>query len=236
MASRAVNDRAKPLVLVVEDDRGVRESLTMVLEFQGLDVVGVTTGEEGVQVAEADRPDLILLDLNLPGIDGVEVCRQIRGQNPHVAILMLTARDEVRERVRGLDAGADDYLPKPFALDELLARVRALLRSIGRMPAGERLVVADLELEPAARRAWRGGAEIELTKREFDLLELLVRNVGTVLPRAEIESMVWGHDDDLGSNSLEVFVSALRRKTEEGGGARVLHTVRGVGYVVRTES
>lgn len=223
-------------VLVVEDDQGVRESLAMVLEYQGYDVVQAVTGEEGLSLAAECSPALIVLDLNLPGIDGVEVCRRVRDTGRAVAILMLTARDQVGERVRGLDAGADDYLPKPFALDELLARVRALLRSFGYPdPQGSAspLTLSDLRLDPTSRQVERGGQSIELTKLEFDLLALLLNNIDRVLSREEIVETVWGHDDDLGSNSLEVFISTLRRKTEVGAAARLIHTVRGYGYVAR---
>lgn len=229
------SDRDRPLVLVVEDDRGVRESLAMVLEYQDYDVVQAVTGEDGLRVAESDGADLVILDINLPGIDGIETCRLLRKRGVDTPVLMLTARHEVADRVQGLDAGADDYLPKPFALDELLARVRSMLRRAGRnaaQPVGA-LEIGDLVLDPAARTVTRGGQAVELTKIEFDLLELLVANTGTVLTRDVIQERVWGYDDDLGSNSLEVFVSAVRRKTEDGGGERLIHTIRGVGYVAR---
>ncbi|MEM7284892.1 MAG: response regulator transcription factor [Actinomycetota bacterium] len=231
----APTDRDRPLVLVVEDDQGVRESLAMVLEYREHDVVQATTGEDGLLLAESETPDLVILDINLPGIDGIETCRLLRKRGIDTPVLMLTARHEVADRVHGLDAGADDYLPKPFALDELLARVRSMLRRAGRnaVPPAALLEVGDLVLDPAARTVTRVGEPIELTKIEFDLLELLVANVGTVLTRDVIQERVWGYDDDLGSNSLEVFVSALRKKTERAGGDRLIHTIRGVGYVAR---
>ncbi len=227
-------ERSRPLILVVEDDQGVRESLSMVLEYQDYDVVQAVTGEDGLRIAERDQPDLVVLDVNLPGVDGMEVCRLLRKRRFAYSILMLTARHEVGDRVVGLDAGADDYLPKPFALDELLARVRSLLRRSGRGSDASPLIeLGDLVLDPAARSTARGGQRIELTKIEFDLLALLVGNAETVLPRDLIQERIWGHDDDLGSNSLEVFISSLRRKTEHHGGDRLIHTVRGVGYVAR---
>lgn len=207
----------------------------MVLEYQDYAVVQAVTGEDGLQLVESERPELVILDINLPGIDGIETCRRLRKRGVDTPVLMLTARQEVADRVQGLDAGADDYLPKPFALDELLARVRSMLRRVGRNAAQGATVleIGDLVLDPAARTVTRGGAAIELTKIEFDLLELLVANTGTVLTRDVIQERVWGYDDDLGSNSLEVFVSAVRRKTEDGGGERLIHTIRGVGYVAR---
>ena len=207
----------------------------MVLEYQDYAVVQAVTGEDGLQLIESERPELVILDINLPGIDGIETCRRLRKRGVDTPVLMLTARQEVADRVQGLDAGADDYLPKPFALDELLARVRSMLRRVGRNAAhgAPVLEIGDLVLDPAARTVTRGGTAIELTKIEFDLLELLVANTGTVLTRDVIQERVWGYDDDLGSNSLEDFVSAVRRKTEDGGGERLIHTIRGVGYVAR---
>ena len=231
----ASEERERPVVLVVEDDQGVRESLAMVLEYQDYDVEQAVTGEDGLRLVESQSPDLVILDINLPGIDGIETCRLLRKRGIDIPVLMLTARQEVSDRVQGLDAGADDYLPKPFALDELLARVRSMLRRVGRSAAQSTaaLEIGDLVLDPAARTVARAGAHIELTKIEFDLLELLVANTGTVLTRDIIQERIWGYDDDLGSNSLEVFVSALRKKTEQAGGERLIHTIRGVGYVAR---
>lgn len=226
-------------VLVVEDDRGVRESLVVVLEVQGYEVFGVETGEEGLRFVAENAPDLVVLDVNLPGIDGMETCRQLRASAFSNPILMLTARQEVQDKVTGLDAGADDYLPKPFALDELLARVRALLRAFnleGAKDSSGRLKLADLWLDPASRRAGRGEIELDLTKIEFDLLELLVENSERVLDRNDIHLHVWGYDEDTSSNTLEVFISALRRKLEIDDLPRLIHTKRGVGYVARVRS
>ena len=224
-------------ILVVEDDPNVADSLAMVLEYEGYAVVAVATGEAGLDELAAAPADLVILDVNLPGIDGMSACKRMRTDGFAGPVLMLTARHEVRDRVEGLDSGADDYLAKPFALAELLARVRALLRREGTDTGtdGTTAAVGDLVVDAAARRAWRAGHSVELTKREFDLLELLVANAGTVLTRDDLHRTVWGYDEDLGSNSLEVFVSALRRKTEADGLPRLIHTVRGVGYVAREE-
>ena len=223
-------------VLVVEDDQGVRESLTVVLEVQGYTVHGVERGEEAIAHLEAHDVDLIVLDLNLPGIDGIETCRRLRSVGHAGPVLMLTARHETTDKVSGLDAGADDYLPKPFALDELLARVRALLRAFhpdAATDTSSTLKLGDLWLDPAARRAGRDGLELDLTKIEFDLLELLVSNAERVLDRTDIHIAVWGFDEDTASNTLEVFISSLRKKLEAGGLDRLIHTKRGVGYVAR---
>ena len=218
-------------ILIVEDDRGVRESLAAVLEHEGHHVVQAESGEKGLARA-AENPDLIILDIQLPGIDGLEVCRRIRARRINVPILMLTARHEIGDRVDGLDAGANDYLVKPFALAELQARVRALLRHV-LVDHQTDPVIADLVVDPSTRQAYRGDRAIELTKIEFDLLELLVANAGVVLTRQTLHERVWGYDADLASNTLEVFVHSLRQKTEAEGEARLLHTVRGVGYVAR---
>lgn len=211
----------------------------MVLEYQDYSVQLASSGEEGLDFAAVAHPDLAILDINLPGIDGIETCRRLRTRGYDGPVLMLTARQEVSDRVRGLDAGADDYLPKPFALDELLARVRALLRRTGSSaPSSSEatLRLADLTVDRAARTVLRGDTNIELTKIEFDLLELFMTNVNIVLTRDVIQERIWGYDDELGSNSLEVFVSSLRRKTEADGDVRLIHTVRGVGYVARQPS
>ena len=204
----------------------------MVLEHEGHRTLEAETGDAAMSLLDGDRVELIILDLNLPGADGVEVCRRLRAEGRSTPILMLTARNDVADRVVGLDAGADDYLAKPFALRELLARVRALLR---RSDAARSDVhrLADLEVDPASRSASRAGRPIELTKTEFELLQLLVANPGIVLSRDLISERVWGYHDDLGSNTLEVFISNLRRKTESSGEARLIHTARGVGYVAR---
>lgn len=224
-------------ILVVEDDQGVRESLTVVLQVQSYVVTGVDRGELVEQSLQEFAPDLIVLDLNLPGIDGIETCRRLRAARFAGPVLMLTARHDVADRVAGLDAGADDYLPKPFALDELLARIRALLRSfdIGGSHDDDdsSLTLDDVVIDLHARRVTRAGREIELTRIEFELLAYLVENADRVLERTDIQVHVWGYDDDIGSNSLEVFVSGLRKKLEVGGGSRLIQTKRGVGYVAR---
>jgi two-component system response regulator MprA len=228
-----------PHVLVVEDDQGVRESLMVVLEVQGYEVVGVDRGEEGLVELARSVPDLVILDINLPGVDGIETCRRMRGSGFNGPILMLTARHEVADKVTGLDAGADDYLAKPFALDELLARIRALLRAFNIDVGGVQDTVHtldDLWVDTRARRAGRGEIEIELTKIEFDLLEYLVENAERVLERNAIHIHVWGYDEDTSSNTLEVFVSSLRKKLEQDDRSRLIHTKRGVGYVARRRS
>jgi len=226
-------DAASPIILVVEDDRGIRESLAMLLELEGYQVTTTETGEGALDSVDRAMPDLIILDLNLPGIDGTDVCRRLRTDGLNCQILMLTARHDTSDLVEGLDSGADDYLTKPFSLDELLARVRAMIRRAVPTATAGQASVGDLELDTAARRAHRGEQELDLTKIEFDLLELLVTNADIVLARDVIHERIWGFDDDLGSNSLEVFVSALRKKTEAGDRPRLIHTVRGVGYVAR---
>lgn len=225
-----------PHVLVVEDDQGVRESLVVVLQVQGYSVSGVERGEEAIDSLGQTTPDLVVLDINLPGIDGVETCRRLRASGFTGPILMLTARHEVADRVTGLDAGADDYLAKPFALDELLARIRALLRAFNIEVGGSvetLLTLDDLWLDSDARRVGRGDHEIELTKIEFDLLEFLLQNAERVMERNTIHLHVWGYDEDTSSNTMEVFVSSLRKKLEVGGKSRLIHTKRGVGYVAR---
>ncbi len=222
------------LVLVVEDDPAVRASLERSLEFEGYTVVSATDGEAGLAAVATHRPDLVLLDLGLPKVDGLEVCRRLRAAGDGVPVLMLTARESTGDRVRGLDAGADDYLPKPFALEELFARVRALLRRAGATAEGGKvLVVDDLRMDTAAREVTRAGEPVPLTRTEYELLEYLMLHPRQVLTRAQILAEVWGYDFDPGSNTLEVYVGYVRRKTETGGRPRLLHTVRGVGYVVR---
>jgi two-component system response regulator MprA len=197
-------------------------------------VVSAVDGEAGLAAVAVNRPDAILLDLQLPKMDGLEVCRRIRASGDGVPILMLTARDATRDRVSGLDAGADDYLPKPFALEELLARLRALLRRSGATStAQDTLVVDDLQLVIPSRELSRDGHPIELTRKEFELLELLMLHPRQVMTRTQILHEVWGYDFDPGSNTLEVYIGYLRRKTEEHGGSRLIHTIRGVGYVLR---
>jgi len=219
-------------VLLAEDDRATREALTRALELEGYKVRAVSDGS-GVFAAFAEEPaDLLLLDLMMPHVGGLTVTQRLRVRNDRTPILIVTARTEVSDRVAGLDAGADDYLPKPFALDELLARVRALRRASYDEP-DQVLRVADLRLDEAARRAWRGEREMELTKTEFDLLQFLMRNAGIVLSHTTIYERIWNYDFGPESKALSVYIGYLRRKTEAGGEARLLHTVRGVGYTLR---
>ncbi len=220
-------------LLVAEDDRGVREALARALRFEGYQVALADDGAHALELAAETPPDLYLLDIQMPHVDGLSVCRTLRRRGDRTPILVLTARHQVSDRVEGLDAGADDYLVKPFALDELLARVRALLRRSADHVDGGEVEVADLSLDPAARRASRAGTSIELTKTEFDLLELLMRNAGIVLSRETIYERIWGYDFETTSKSLDVYIGYLRRKTEAGGGPRLIHTVRGVGYTLR---
>ena len=228
----AVNEPSSQ-VLVAEDDRSVRESLEMALQVEGYDVEAVTNGAEALESVAAHEPDVIVLDIMMPVLDGLTVCRRLRAGDCRTPILMLTARHEVSDRVSGLDAGADDYLAKPFSLDELLARLRALLRRTSLSETDELLRVADLVLDPQRRTAQRGDTALDLTKTEFDLLELLMLNAGIVLSRDTIYDRIWGFDFETSSRSLDVYIGYLRRKTESGGEPRLLHTVRGVGYVVR---
>src|SRR6266540_3728241 len=220
-------------VLLAEDDRATREALTRALELEGYQVRAVSDGS-GVFEEIAEEPaDVLVLDLMMPHVGGLTVCQRLRARKDRTPILIVTARTEVSDRVAGLDAGADDYLPKPFALDELLARVRALLRRASYDEPEQVLRVADLRMDEAARRAWRGERELELTKTEFDLLQLLVRNAGIVLSHSTIYERIWNYDFGPESKALSVYVGYLRRKTEAAGEARLLHTVRGVGYTLR---
>jgi two-component system response regulator MprA len=220
-------------VLVAEDDRAVRESLARALSLEGYQVHAVPDGLAALSAVPTFRPDVIVLDVMMPHLDGLSACRRLRSQGERTPILILTARSEVPDRVSGLDAGADDYLAKPFALDELLARLRALLRRVQSDDAPATVGTADLRIEPAARRAWRGGRELDLSKTEFDLLELLARNRGIVLDPSTIYERIWGYDFGPDSKNLAVYIGYLRRKTEEQGEARLIHTVRGVGYTMR---
>jgi len=229
----AVNSSTSATILVVDDDRAIRESLDRALALEGYRVVTATDGALALDLIAAETPDVIVLDLMMPNVDGLTVCRRLRARRDRTPILMLTARTETSDRVSGLDAGADDYLPKPFDLDELLARIRALLRRTKDESADDSLQVADLVLDTAGRRAMRGSREIELTKTEFDLLELLVRNAGVVLDQTTIYERIWGYDFGPDSKNLAVYIGYLRRKTENENESRLVHTVRGVGYVVR---
>jgi two-component system response regulator MprA len=220
-------------VLVAEDDQGLRDSLERVLRFEGYGVLLAKDGAEALDAVARDDPDLLVLDIMMPHVDGLSACRMLRQRGAALPILMLTARHTVSDRVDGLDAGADDYLVKPFAIDELLARVRALLRRPPPIVSEGPLQVADLVLDPATRHVTRGGETIDLTKLEFDLLELLIRNAGIVLSREVIYERIWGYDFGTGSKSLDVYVGYLRRKTEAGNRPRLIHTVRGFGYTLR---
>ncbi len=219
-------------ILVVDDEPAVREAIERALRLDGYDVELAENGERALNAVDTRPPDAMVLDVLMPRVDGLQVCRRLRSTGERVPILMLTARDAVGDRVGGLDAGADDYLVKPFALDELLARLRALLRRAHPDERAE-LRFADLSLDPAAHEVRRGDREVELTRTEFLLLELFMRHPRQVLPRSTIFEHVWGYDFGATSNSLEVYMSYLRRKTEAGGEPRLLHTVRGVGYVMR---
>jgi two-component system response regulator MprA len=224
-----------PTILIVEDDPSVRDALERALGFEGYDVDTARDGGVALSMMRDMEPDLVVLDVMMPYVDGIEVCRRIRAKGDRVPILMLTAKTAVGDRVEGLDAGADDYVTKPFALDELLARIRALLRrSSG--DVGDLIVYKDLEIDPSARTAMRDARALDLTKTEFDLLVLLARTPGAVIDRDTIYEEIWGIDFITSSNSLDVYIGYLRRKTESSGEPRLIHTVRGVGYVLRDES
>ena len=220
-------------ILVVDDERAVRESLRRALELEGYEIELADDGVAALDTLETSgEPDAMILDVLMPGLDGLEVARRLRRGGSRLPILMLTARVEVDDRVAGLDAGADDYVTKPFALEELLARVRALLRRAHEDEA-EKLAFADIELDPGTREVTRSGDPIDLTRTEFSLLELFMRNPRQVLTRSVIFERVWGYDFGFGSNSLDVYIGYLRRKTEAGDKPRLIQTVRGVGYALR---
>ena len=226
-------------VLVADDDRAIRESLARALELEGYDVVTVVDGVQALTRARRDAFDALVVDVMMPGVDGLAVCRVLRAEGDRTPVLMLTARVETPDRVAGLDAGADDYLPKPFELDELFARLRALLRRAAPAepadgpPRSAALGVAALRVDPAARQVWWADAELQLSKTEFDLLELLVRNEGIVLDHSTIYQRIWGYDFGADSKNLAVYVGYLRRKLATAGAPPLIHTVRGVGYAVR---
>jgi len=219
-------------VLVVDDDAGVRQAVGRALAFEGYEVTQAGDGSEALRLIASSRPDAMVLDVVMPEVGGLEVCRELRATGDDLPVLVLTARHSVADRVAGLDAGADDYLVKPFALEELLARLRAILRR-SESTTDEVLRLGDLTLSPGSRLVERAGEPVVLTRTEFNLLELLLRNAGQVLTRELILERVWGYDFQTTSNSLEVYIGYLRRKTEAAGGERLLHTVRGVGYVAR---
>lgn len=220
-------------VLVVDDEPALRESLARSLRFEGYTVATATDGAEALAALPDVRPDALVLDVMMPRMDGVEVCRRLRERGDRTPVLMLTARDAVRDRVRGLDAGADDYLVKPFAYEELLARLRAVLRRAGASADDPPLAVGDLRLDPSRWQVVRGSREITLTRTEFGLLELLMRHPRQVLTRAQLYQGVWGCNLDGSTNSLDVYIGYLRRKLEAEGEPRMLHTIRGVGYTLR---
>ena len=222
-------------ILVVDDESAVRESLRRALQLEGYDVELAADGGEALRrlAIPQDEPDAVVLDVLMPDVDGLEVCRRLRRRGRTLPVLMLTARDAVENRVAGLDAGADDYVTKPFALEELLARVRALLRRTVDGDADGVLRFADLELDPGTREVRRDRDSIELTRTEFSLLELFMRNPRQVLTRSVIFERVWGYDFGFASNSLDVYIGYLRRKTEAGERPRLIQTVRGVGYALR---
>ena len=227
-------------VLVADDDPAVRDAVARALRLEGYEVVVAPDGGAALEQVRNAAPDVVVLDIGMPVLDGLTVCRVVRSEGNRVPILMLTARAGTADRVEGLDAGADDYLVKPFALEELLARLRALLRRLGDpgsvgggdAPDGV-LTVADLRLDPAARRVWRADEPVELSKTEFDLLELLMRNTGIVLEHSTIYDRIWGYDFGPDSKNLAVYIGYLRRKIDRGHEVALLHTVRGVGYTLR---
>ncbi|MGW2630213.1 response regulator transcription factor [Streptomyces chattanoogensis] len=249
------------LVLLAEDDRPIRTALERALTLEGYRVTAVADGIQALAAAHRERPDVILLDVMMPGVDGLQVCRVLRAEGDRTPILMLTARVETADRIAGLDAGADDYVLKPFEVEEVFARLRALLRRTAPEPDGGHsgpsehqrehpqggeepgesgpgtgiVDVADLRIDGPSRRAWRGGRELELTRTEFGLLELLARHAGIVLDHATIYDRIWGYDFGPGSKNLAVYVGYLRRKVDVPGSRPLIHTVRGVGYVLRAD-
>ncbi|WP_079167980.1 response regulator transcription factor [Streptomyces colonosanans] len=232
-------------MLLAEDDRAIRHALERALTLEGYAVTAVADGVEALAQAHRTQPDVLVLDVMMPGIDGLQVCRVLRAEGDRTPILMLTALVETADRIAGLDAGADDYVVKPFDVEEVFARLRALLRRTNgsapeapkeeeKIPTGQ-VCVAALRMDVQARRAWRGERELELTRTEFDLLELLARNAGIVLDHATIYDRIWGYDFGPGSKNLAVYVGYLRRKLDEPGAPALIHTVRGVGYVLRED-
>ena len=222
-------------VLVADDDRAIRESLERLLQLEGYQPSTAIDGAVALELARTQPFDLIVLDLMMPSVDGLTVCRVLRAEQDTTPIIMLTARTETSDRVAGLDAGADDYLPKPFDPPELLARIRALLRRARpvAVESAPMIEIADLRIDPSARRVWRGATEVPLSKTEFDLLELLAVNTGVVLDRSRIYDEIWGYDFGPDSKNLAVYISYLRRKLDDDFDVKLIHTVRGVGYTLR---
>ncbi len=221
-------------ILLADDDRRIRESLQRALTLEGYEVLTAPNGAEALKLHAQRRADLLLLDVSMPDVDGLSVCRAVRAANDDTPILMLTARHETTDRVKGLDAGADDYLVKPFALEELLARLRARLRKVESSEPG-RMTLVDLTMDVKGRRVFRDGASLELSRTEFDLLEVLLLNAGVVLSREQLYEEVWGGELDSESKTLDVYVGYLRKKLGARGGPQLLHTVRGAGYVLRAD-
>lgn len=219
-------------VLVVDDDAAIRRSLGRGLRLRGFTVTEAAGGAAALDLLGTAPPDILVLDISMPGVDGIRVCRTLRDGGSDLPVLVLSARDEVADRVAGLQAGADDYLVKPFALEELVLRLHALLRRRPPRP-DDQVRACGLVLDPAARTATRDGEPLDLTRREFELLEILARNAGLVLTRVQLLDRVWGYDFDVRTDAVDTFVSYLRRKLEAGGRPRILHTVRGVGFVLR---
>jgi two-component system, OmpR family, response regulator MprA len=230
-----MKDRPSFELLVAEDDANVRNAVARGLRLDGYTVHTVSDGIAAVEFAVANDPDLVILDIGMPVLDGLGACRRLRAASPTLPILMLTARHEVEDRIAGLDAGADDYLVKPFALGELAARVRALLRRTSISGATGELTAGDITIDVHGRTARRSGRPLDLTRTEFDVLELLVHNAGIVLTRETLYERIWGIDFETGSRSLDVHVSYLRAKTEAAGEPRCIDTVRGIGYVIRKD-
>ena len=228
-----MNMKPEKKILVAEDDNAVRESLERALRLEGYQVLVSSNGEQALEIASVTPPDLYILDVMMPILDGLSVCRTLRRQGDKTPILILTARHQVSDRVSGLDAGADDYLAKPFALDELLARIRALLRRNASDTKSKSYVVSNLVLNIETRQVLREGRELDLTKTEFDLLEILMRNENVVLPREMIYDEIWGFDFETNSKSLDVYVGYLRRKVDNDPSQKLIHTIRGIGYCLR---
>lgn len=232
---RRMNAAGSPTILVAEDDRQVREALDRILQFEGYAVVAVNDGAAALAAIDEHDPDVLVLDVMMPLVDGLDVCRRLRARGDRRPVLMLTARHEVSDRIAGLDVGADDYLPKPFDLEELLARLRALLRRFETPPDGP-LRFADVEVDVAGMIVRRGDRIITLTRTEFRILELLMRNPGVVLDRSTMYEEIWGYDGETSSKALDVHTRYVRRKLEDHGELRLIHNVHGVGYVLRADS